>query len=154
MIMCAWDDRQSGSGIVDRMDDETGRVLPVVAAAIVQDGKVLAARRASPPALAGLWEFPGGKVEPGENELGALVRECEEELAVTITPQQFLGEVPNPYGPGGVRLWAAVLRDPDVAQPRAVEHLELRWLGPAELTSVDWLPGNRRFEAAVRPLLS
>jgi len=128
----------------------------VVAAAIVQDGKVLAAQRSTPPALAGLWEFPGGKVEPGESELEALVRECQEELGVTVAPGEFLGEVPNPYGSGGVRLWAAVLSDPESAQgqPTALEHRELRWLGSSELTEVNWLPGNRQFEDVVRPLLA
>ncbi|MBA3280214.1 MAG: (deoxy)nucleoside triphosphate pyrophosphohydrolase [Geodermatophilaceae bacterium] len=125
----------------------------VVAAAIIRGGKVLAAQRSSPPALAGLWEFPGGKVEPGETEGQALIRECQEEIGVLVTPQCFLGEVPNPYGRGGVRLWSAVLCKPDEAQPVALEHLELRWLGASDLGSVQWLPGNRQFEAAVRPLL-
>lgn len=125
----------------------------VVAAAIIRCGKVLAAQRASPPALAGLWEFPGGKVEAGETEFEALIRECQEEVGVRITPQRFLGEVPNPYGRGGVRLWSAVLSEPHSAEPVALEHLELRWLGDADFTSVQWLPGNRQFETAVRPLL-
>ena len=123
----------------------------VVAAAIIHDGEVLAAQRSAPPELAGLWEFPGGKVEPGETEADALIRECQEEIGVTITPQQFLGEVANPYG--RVRLWSAVLSDPGSGLPIASEHLELRWLGADELSSVDWLPGNRPFEAAVRPLM-
>lgn len=126
----------------------------VVAAAIIHEGEVLAAQRSGPPALAGHWEFPGGKVEQGETETEALVRECQEELGVTITPQRFLGEVTNPYWRGSVRLWSAVLADPDDGLPSALEHLALRWLGADELSTVDWLPGNREFEAAVRPLLS
>lgn len=130
------------------------RAGTVVAAAIIKDGKVLAAQRCSPPALTGLWEFPGGKVEAGESEFQALIRECEEELGVTITPHEFLGEATNPYGAGGVRLWSAVLSDPASTQPTALEHQELRWLGAEELSTVDWLPGNRQFEAAVRALLT
>ncbi|MBA3292257.1 MAG: (deoxy)nucleoside triphosphate pyrophosphohydrolase [Geodermatophilaceae bacterium] len=126
----------------------------VVAAAIVHGGEVLAAQRSAPPELAGMWEFPGGKVEPGETEFEALIRECQEEVGVTIAPDRFLGEVPNPYGSGSVRLWSAVLSDPDGGSPVALEHLELRWLSAEELSSVDWLPGNRQFEAAVRLLLS
>jgi len=133
---------------------ELPRAGTVVAAAIVHRGQVLAAQRAAPPALAGMWEFPGGKVEPGESELDALIRECQEEIGVTITPQHLLGEVPNPYGQGGVRLWSAVLTNPDAGLPNALEHLELRWLSADQLTTVNWLPGNRQFEAAVRPLLS
>jgi len=125
----------------------------VVAAAIIHEGEVLAAQRSAPPELAGLWEFPGGKVQPGETEADALIRECQEEIGVTIKPQQFLGEVANPYWRGSVRLWSAVLSDPGSGLPIALEHLELRWLGADELSSVDWLPGNRHFESAVRPLL-
>ena len=50
-----------------------GVCIPVVGAALVRDGRVLAARRMQPAALAGGWEFPGGKVEPGESDVGALV---------------------------------------------------------------------------------
>lgn len=128
----------------------------VVAAAIIHAGAVLAAQRSSPPALAGFWEFPGGKVEPGESEFEALIRECQEEIGVTIAPERFLGEMPSPYGDGSwsVRLWSAVLTNPNSVGPSALEHLELRWLSADELTSVDWLPGNRQFEDAVRLLLS
>jgi len=127
----------------------------VVAAAIIHNGEVLAAQRSGPPELAGLWEFPGGKVEPGETEIQALIRECQEEIGVTITPERFLGEVVNPYAStgGGVRLWSAVLTNPGEGTPIALEHLALRWLDADQLSSVDWLPGNRQFESAVRPLL-
>lgn len=137
------------------MDNVRAAVVPVVAAAIIHNGRVLAAQRSSPPALAGLWEFPGGKVEPGETEMQALIRECQEEIGVDVTPEVFLGEMPNPYGAGAtIRLWSAVLTSPTSAAPVALEHLELRWLAADELDSVAWLPGNRQFEDAVRRLLS
>ncbi len=140
-------------GILAGMTGEIPIAGTVVAAAIVHEGEVLAAQRSSPRVLAGLWEFPGGKVEPGETEAQALVRECQEEIGVTISPQRFLGEVANPYGRGSVRLWSAVLANPDDGLPVALEHLALRWLGADELSTVDWLPVNQQFEAAVRPLL-
>ena len=59
-------------------------VLTLFGAAIVVDGRVLACERAEPPEMAGGWEFPGGKAEPGESDVDALVRECEEELGVHI----------------------------------------------------------------------
>src|SRR3712207_1194929 len=68
-------------------------VVQVVGAAIVRGEEVLVAQRDAGP-LAGLWEFPGGKVEPGEDQGAALVRECAEELGITVEPQAFLGEVP------------------------------------------------------------
>ena len=67
-------------------------VLQVVGAAIVDGDRVLVARRSGGP-FDGCWEFPGGKVERGESDLSALVREIGEELDVAITPQAFVGEV-------------------------------------------------------------
>lgn len=141
-------------GILARMAGAVPMARTVVAAAIIYSGKVLAAQRRSPPELFGLWEFPGGKVESGETEFQALIRECREELGVTIAPQRFLGEVLSPYGEQRVRLWSASLSGAESERVRPLEHLELRWLGADELTDVDWLPGNRQFEAAVRPLLT
>ena len=67
----------------------------VVAAAIERDGRYLAARRTRPTDVAGLWEFPGGKVEPGETEEEALVREIREELGVEIAVgERIPGEWP------------------------------------------------------------
>src|SRR5215468_8744713 len=64
----------------------TERPMPliIVGAAIIAGGRVLACERAEPPEMAGKWEFPGGKVEDGEDEAEALVRECDEELGVLI----------------------------------------------------------------------
>ena len=64
--------------------------VPVVGAAIVRDGRVLAARRTTPASAAGRWEFPGGKVEPGETPDAALVREVAEELGCTIAVTAWL----------------------------------------------------------------
>ena len=65
-------------------------MLLVVGAAVVRDGRVLACRRTAPPAAAGRWEFPGGKVEPGESPDAALVRELHEELGVGATVTAWL----------------------------------------------------------------
>ena len=130
-------------------------VVQVVGAALVADGRVLVARRGS-GSLAGLWEFPGGKVEPGESELAALVRECREELDVEIAPAAFLGEVPLPGvvaggAPGASTLrvfWGRVL----TGEPVAHEHSELRWALPGELEDLDWIPADRPLLPAVRAL--
>jgi 8-oxo-dGTP diphosphatase len=114
--------------------------LVIVGAAILSDGRVLGCERSSPPETAGRWEFPGGKVEAGENELDALVRECEEELGVVIAVGDRLGEdVPMAHGWAILRVWLATLVSGD---PRPLEHRSLRWLGADELDSVPWLPAD------------
>lgn len=126
-------------------------VGPVVVAAALLDGqgRVLAGQRRGPPELAGLWEFPGGKLEPGESEPAALARECVEELGVEIRVGAFLAEVPLPAG-RRLRLWAAALVH---GAPQPLEHLQLRWLGAADLDDVAWLDANRPLLERVRTLL-
>jgi 8-oxo-dGTP diphosphatase len=119
----------------------TERIV-VVGAALLSEGRLLSARRSAPPALAGRWELPGGKVEPGENPEHALVRELREELGVEAEP---LERVPGqwPLKPGYVlRVWTARLL-PGSAEPRPLEdHDELRWLTPGEIWDVDWLDAD------------
>ncbi|GFH37770.1 (deoxy)nucleoside triphosphate pyrophosphohydrolase [Streptomyces pacificus] len=113
----------------------------VVAGALCERGRLLAARRSAPPEFAGRWELPGGKVEPGESPEGALVRELREELGVVAEPvERIPGEWP--LGPGCVlQVWTARLIS---GQPRPLEdHDELRWLAVGELDAVDWLPQDR-----------
>src|SRR5262245_23297324 len=114
----------------------------VVAAALVRDGRVLAQQRAFPPWVAGRWELPGGRVEPGESAADALVRECREELAVDVLPGEQLGpDVPLPSG-HVLRILLARLVQP-TATPVAAEHAALRWVGPTELAELDWLDADR-----------
>ena len=121
----------------------------VVGAAIVHEGRVLAARRTAPAAAAGRWEFPGGKVDPGETEIEALVREVEEELGVTVSVERWLaGE--EPIGPYVLRVALTTL---ERGEPRPSEHDEVRWLGAGELDEVDWLDGDRPFLGEVETVL-
>ena len=111
--------------------------IVVVAAALLDGERLLAARRSAPPELAGRWELPGGKVESGEAPEAALVRELREELGIEAEPVE---RVPGewPLKPGYVlRVWTARLLTGD---PRPLEdHDELRWLTPDEIWDVDWL---------------
>jgi len=113
--------------------------LTVVGAAIVNDRhQVLAAQRSRPPALAGGWEFPGGKVEPGERDEAAIVRECREELGVDVEIVDRLGEdLPLHRDHGVFRVWFCRLA---AGEPVALEHAALRWLDVTELDDVAWLP--------------
>jgi 8-oxo-dGTP diphosphatase len=116
---------------------------PVVVAAAIVDGDppaLLAAQRANPPELAGRWELPGGKVEPGETEADALVRECREELGVTIVVgERAAADVATVGGEAVLRTyWARLV----IGRPRPLEHAALRWLTADEIRDVDWLPAD------------
>ena len=122
----------------------------VVGAAIVRGDRVLAARRTAPPAAAGRWEFPGGKVEAGETPEEALVREIGEELGCTVVVEAWLdGAVP--VGAAHV-LTVAVARLVD-GEPAPTEHDQVRWLSSGELDGVDWLEPDQPFLAGVRDRL-
>lgn len=122
----------------------------VVGAAIVAGGRLLAAQRAAPADLAGGWEFPGGKVDGGETDHEALIRECEEELGVTVAVGERVGG-DWPLGDGLVlRVWFATVVS---GTPIAKEHRALRWLAPDELFDVPWLPGDLPVVRRVREML-
>jgi 8-oxo-dGTP diphosphatase len=111
----------------------------VVGVAVVRDGLVLAAYRSGPD---GGWEFPGGKVEPGETEEQAAVREIREELDLEIKVGASLGPTVKISEHYQLRVYLATIVD---GEPVRREHAELRWFGAAELVAVDWLVPDRPF---------
>jgi 8-oxo-dGTP diphosphatase len=115
-------------------------VTVVVAAAIERDGRYLAARRTKPDWAAGRWEFPGGKVEPGESETAALVREIREELGVEISVgERVPGEWPL-HDDLVLHLYVATLTD---GEPQPLDHHDaLRWVTPDEFDDVAWLESD------------
>jgi len=124
----------------------------IVAAAIITEGRVLACERSAPPEVAGRWEFPGGKVEPGETDEQALARECVEELGVRVEVGARIGpDVSLAHGRAVLRVFAVRLLDGD--EPRALEHTAMRWLSVDELDTVRWLPADKPIVAALPPLL-
>jgi 8-oxo-dGTP diphosphatase len=114
----------------------------VVAAALVHGDppRLLAAQRSYPAALAGRWELPGGKAEPGEDERAALARECSEELGVRVEIRAA-GDVPTTDGRGVLRTYWASLADSGT-RPQPLEHSALRWLRVEEMYDVEWLPAD------------
>ncbi len=120
-------------------------LLPVVAAALVDlDGRVLLQQRPEGKSLAGLWEFPGGKVEAGETPEAALIRELEEELGIAVphaclAPATFasaaLGERHLVLLLYITRKWSGV--------PRALEAAALRWVRPADMHGLAMPPADR-----------
>ncbi|HEU5036747.1 MAG TPA: (deoxy)nucleoside triphosphate pyrophosphohydrolase [Nocardioides sp.] len=122
----------------------------VVGAAIVRDGRVLAGRRTTPPEAAGRWEFPGGKVEPGETPDAALVREIAEELGCTIAVSAWL---PGEVAIGDRHVLTVAVAELVIGEPHPHEHDAVRWLAAAELDAVDWLEPDRPFLAPLRDRL-
>jgi 8-oxo-dGTP diphosphatase len=136
-------------------DAGAGAWLAVVAAALIDiEGRVLVQQRPAGAAMAGLWEFPGGKVEPGETPEDALVRELEEELAITVPcnclfPATFASA---PLGDRHLVLLLYVCRK-WTGVPRALAAAGLKWVRPVELHALDMPPADRPMIAALERLV-
>ena len=141
--------------------EQPNDLVEVVAAALVDDlarpTRILAARRTEPPELAGGWELPGGKVDPGETALEALHRELLEELGVEVG----VGErVDGPLERGRWPLGTAYAMTVHLAEvtegvPQPIEdHDELRWLEADDLYAVPWLPGDLPIVRALGEILA
>lgn len=123
----------------------------VVGAAIVRDGRLLVQQRARPASVAGMWEVPGGRVEDGETEQEAVVRECAEELGLSVRP---CGRVGTDVPVGDDLLLRVHLAHPDEAgAATALEHHQVRWVTAAELGGLDWLAADRVLVHSLRELL-
>ena len=117
------------------------KTIEVVAAIIRdKDGYVLATQRGYGE-YEGWWEFPGGKIEPGETHMVALIREILEELSVMIMPEKWLCTVEHDYPTFHLTMHCALCR---IVQGRVQlnEHLSAQWLSRDELDSLNWLPAD------------
>jgi len=125
-----------------------------VATIVMRDGRIFVARRAFGGPLGGLWEFPGGKLEEGESEEEALVREFDEEFSARIVPLRRLGET-SFMNRGKDRLLAAWLAElaPGEA-PRLMEHQCLDWVDLGALEALELADSDRKLLGLVRPLFS
>lgn len=113
-------------------------MIEVVAGLILDEaGHLLACKRPEGKHLGGKWEFPGGKIEPGEGPEGALIRELEEELGIRVETGTALTPVVWDYGRGPIRLHPFVCRIRD-GELHPHEHSEIRWCSGEELEALDW----------------
>lgn len=117
-------------------------MVEVVAALIWDEGKFMICQRPAHKARGLLWEFVGGKVEPGETKEQALIRECREELAVTLCAGDVFMDVVHEYPDITVHL---TLYHARIAQgvPQKLEHNDIRWITPAEIPDYVFCPADK-----------
>ncbi|OQW77006.1 MAG: NTP pyrophosphohydrolase [Proteobacteria bacterium ST_bin14] len=131
------------------------RLLPVVAVALVDaDGRILLQQRPPGKNLAGLWEFPGGKIEPGETPEAALIRELAEELGISVSaaclaPATFASA---PLGDRHLLLLLFVCRKWE-GTPRAIEASALTWVRPVQMHALPMPPADRPLIGLIEALV-
>ena len=123
----------------------------VVAALIWEGDRFLACQRPANKARGLLWEFVGGKVEPGETPEEALIRECREELDITIAPRDIFMEVIHAYPDLTVRL---ILFNASIAEgtPRALEHNDIRWITTGQIDELEFCPADEEILRKLKQL--
>ena len=117
------------------------RTLVVAGLIVGDDGRVLITQRRADQSLGGQWEFPGGKVEPGEAPVAALVRELGEEIGVTVAVGRIWEVLFHAYPEFDLVMLVYVCRIN--GSPRAVEVADLAWVAAADLSAWDILPADR-----------
>lgn len=115
--------------------------IKVVGAVVLSDGKVLCVQRGPNGSLPGLWEFPGGKVEPGESPREALAREIDEELRCQVTVGDEITTTMHEYDFGIVHL-TTFYCELDQGVPQLTEHANMLWVTPDDLRTVEWAPAD------------
>ena len=118
------------------------RITEVAAALIWRNGRFLICQRPEGKAREFLWEFVGGKLEAGETAAEALVRECREELGVTVSPKDVFMEVVHRYPDITVRLTVFVC-EITCGEPKLLEHAAIRWITPGEIGKFEFCPADK-----------
>jgi len=126
-------------------------ILVVAAALYDARGRVLIAQRPQGRHQAGRWEFPGGKVAPGESEAAALARELREELGIEVTASRPFMRLEHSYADRSVELSMWIV-ERFAGAPRSLDGQRLRWVAPADLGQADLLEADRPFVEALRDL--
>ena len=116
--------------------------LPIAAAVVLHEGRVLVQTRAPGRSWSGHWEFPGGKLEPGEDAAAAAVRECREELGLHVRVLEPLDVVEWTYPGARVRVSFFLCAPIGLSSPQPTEGQELLWADASDLLSLPFLPAN------------
>lgn len=118
------------------------KIIKVVGAILIKEGRILCAQRGGEKSLPYLWEFPGGKIEQGESPHQALIRELSEELLIEVELEATIFDaVSYEYDFGMVNL-TTIIGKLKSGEPVLTEHQEIRWLSPEELFGVEWAPAD------------
>lgn len=123
------------------MNDQ--RIIEVVGAIIRDGDRYLVGQRAANKSQGGLWEFMGGKIEPGETPEQALARECREELSLGIENAHIIDSVVHEYPEKTIRLTLISCSPKSGSIPKTLEHQQIRWVTRAEMDELDFAPADR-----------
>ncbi len=146
----------SGVGNIGGFGTNTGhsqaiKVVEVVAALIWREDKFLICQRPANKARGLLWEFVGGKVEEGETKEQALIRECREELAITVVSKNLFMEVKHEYSDIIVHLSVfncSILR----GEPELLEHNDMKWITAKEIDNYDFCPADKQILEKIKTI--
>ena len=120
---------------------EGNKITQVAAGVIWENGRFMICKRPQNKKRGSLWEFPGGKLEPGESACQALVRECMEELNILIQTEDIIGEVTHEYSDMTVSITffnASIIG----GSLRMLEHDDIKWILPEEVSAYDFCPAD------------
>ena len=123
-------------------------MIEVVAALIWEGDKFMICQRPAHKARALLWEFVGGKVEPGETKEQALIRECQEELSITLSVGEMFMDVTHEYPDITVHLtvFNATIAE---GKPQKLEHNDIKWIMPSEIQNYDFCLADEEILAKI-----
>ena len=120
-----------------------GDIIEVVGAIIKDGDRYLVGQRAANKSQGGLWEFMGGKIEPGETPEQALARECREELDLEIENEHIIDSVIHEYPEKIIRLTLISCSPKSGSIPKALEHQQIKWVTRAEMDALDFASADR-----------
>ena len=119
------------------------KIIEVVGAIIKNGDRYLVGKRAANKSQGGLWEFMGGKIEPGETPEQALARECREELDLEIENERIVNSVIHEYPENTIRLTLIECTPKDGSVPCPNEHQDIQWVTHEEMETLDFAPADR-----------